>query len=259
MTSTEHQERPRELEGTVSFVTGALGGFGRAICLDLARAGSDIVIHHRGTRQAEAIEFGEELVALGVRYTEVGADSTSVDEMEAAVAKASLELGGVDILVNNAGFMEARKIIDSTLEDWRRTLSIDLDGAFIATRAVLPGMLERGRGFIVNVASQLAFKGAVDFVAYSAAKAGLIGFTRALAREVGPVVRVNAIAPGPVLTPLVAPHATAEYVNARTRDLVVGRMGRSDEIGPVVVFLVSPGASLMHGQTLHVNGGGFMG
>src|SRR5690606_41264638 len=107
--------------------------------------------------------------------------------------------GSVSVLVNNSWCRETVRIVDSDLSDWLRTLSVDLDGVFVVTRHVLPGMLAT-HGRIVNVSSQLAFKGAVDYVAYATAKAGVLGFTKALAREVGPRVRVNAIAPGPIDT-----------------------------------------------------------
>ncbi|MBZ2195522.1 SDR family NAD(P)-dependent oxidoreductase [Occultella gossypii] len=246
------------LGGSVALVTGAVGALGAAICRDLARAGADIVVHHlRQDEQARAL-CGE-LEALGARTVSVSADVTDPDEVAAALTRAQDHLGPIDTLVNNAGWMESRRLVDTDLAQWRRTMSVDMDGVFIVTRQVVPGMLERGEGRIVNVSSQLAFKGATDFVAYCTAKAGLLGFTRALAREIGPVVRVNAIAPGPIDTPMVTPHATPEWVHARTRDSVIGRLGLPEEIGPAVTFLVGPGASLFHGQTLHLNGGGVLG
>jgi 3-oxoacyl-[acyl-carrier protein] reductase len=247
----------RPLAGEIALVTGATGALGAAMCRDLARAGADVAVHHLGEEPA-ARALAEELASEhGVRATTVEADVTSWDQVAHAVAVVAHELGTITVLVNNAGFMEPVRIVDSELADWRRTLGVDLDGVFIVTRHVLPGMLET-HGRIVNVSSQLAFKGAVDYVAYATAKAGVLGFTRALAREIGPRVRVNAIAPGPIDTPMVQPYATPEWVHARTRDSVAGRLGTPEEIGPAVVFLAGPGAELMHGQTLHLNGGGVM-
>jgi len=239
-------------------VTGAVGALGSAICLDLAQAGADVVVHHL-RQDDEARALCRELQHVGVRALAVSADVTDWDEVAAALAYAEAELGPIDILVNNAGWMESRRLVDTDLDQWRRTMSVDLDGVFIVTRHVVPGMLRRGEGRIVNLSSQLAYKGASDFVAYCTAKAGLLGFTRALAREVGPDIRVNAIAPGPIDTPMVTPHATPEWVHARTRDSVIGRLGAPEEIGPAVTFLVGPGATLFHGQTLHLNGGGVLG
>lgn len=246
------------LGGSVALVTGAVGALGAAICRDLARDGADIVVHHL-RQDDEAGALCGELEGLGARTVSVSADVTDTEEVAAALSRAQDQLGPIDILVNNAGWMESRRLVDTDLAQWRRTMSVDLDGVFIVTRQVVPGMLERGEGRIVNVSSQLAFKGATDFVAYCTAKAGLLGFTRALAREIGPTVRVNAIAPGPIDTPMVTPHATPDWVHARTRDSVIGRLGLPEEIGPAVTFLVGPGASLFHGQTLHLNGGGVLG
>ncbi len=248
----------RPLTGQVAFVTGAVGALGSAICRDLARSGADVVVHHLG-QDDDAAGLQRELEDLGVRTSAVSADVTDPDAVVAAVAEAEAALGGIDVLVNNAGWMESRRLVDSDLSDWRRTMSVDLDGVFVVTRQVLPGMLARGRGCIVNVSSQLAYKGARDFVAYCTAKAGVLGFTRALAREVGPTVRVNAVAPGPIDTPMVTPHATPDWVHERTRDSVIGRLGLPEEIGPAVAFLAGPGASIFHGQTLHLNGGGVLG
>lgn len=250
-----NEQRP--LAGEVALVTGATGALGAAICRDLARAGADVAVHHLGEEDAAKALADELASSFAVRTTTVAADVTSWDEVAQAVAVVTQELGTITVLVNNAGFMEPVRIVDSGLADWRRTLGVDLDGVFIVTRHVLPGMLE-SHGRIVNVSSQLAFKGAVDYVAYATAKAGVLGFTKALAREVGPRVRVNAIAPGPIDTPMVRPYATPEWVQARTRDSVAGRLGTPEEIGPAVVFLAGPGAELMHGQTVHLNGGGVM-
>lgn len=216
-----------------------------------------MVVHHLG-QHGEADQLCRELEGLGVRTTAVSADVSSWEAVSTALSEATEALGPIDILVNNAGWMESRQIIDTDLTSWRRTMSVDLDGVFIVTRQLLPTMHAAGSGRIVNVSSQLAYKGARDFVAYSTAKAGVLGFTRALAREVGPAIRVNAIAPGPIDTPMVAPHATPEWVSERTRDSVIHRLGKPEEIGPAVAFLVGPGAEIIHGQTLHLNGGGVL-
>lgn len=245
------------LSGKTAVVTGAVGALGAEICRSLARAGADVVVHHLD-QQALADELCQELDGLGAHTVAVSADVSDWSAVQDALAHAHDVLGPVDILVNNAGWMESRRVLDTDLDAWRRTLSVDLDGVFIVTRLLLPELLERG-GRIVNVSSQLAYKGARDFVAYCTAKAGILGFTRSLAREVGPRVRVNAIAPGPIDTPMVVPHATPEWVAERTRDSVIGRLGTPEEVGPAVAFLVGPGAELLHGQTLHLNGGGVLG
>lgn len=248
---------PFDLTGRVALVTGAVGGLGREMALALAAAGADVAVHHLG-QQDEAADLVETLTSQGRRAVAVEGDVTDWDATADFVAAAEAGLGPVDVLVNNAGFMVAGRIVEMSLEDWRRTLSVDLDGVFIVSRHVIPGMLERGRGAIVNVSSQLAYKGAEDFSSYCAAKAGVLGLTRAMARELGPTIRVNAIAPGPITTPMTADAFDEELTRARTAGLVAGRMGEAREVAPAVVYLASDASSFMHGQTLHLNGGGVL-
>lgn len=243
----------KPLAGKTVLVTGALGGLGAPIVEAVATAGARVAVHHLGQAKL-ADETLERLHELGVDAVAVEADITDWDQVERMVAA----VGAIDVLVNNAGYQRAGRFAELSLQDWRRTVEPDLTGVFLACRHVLPGMLQRGEGVIINMSSQLAFKGARDFVSYCAAKAGVVGLTRALAREVGPAVRVNAIAPGPIDTPFIAPDKTPEWVDERTRDLVIHRLGEAHEVAPAVVFLAGPGATLLHGQTLHLNGGGVM-
>ena len=240
-----------------ALVTGALGGLGAPIVDALAAAGARVAVHHLG-QQEEADRTVAELRDRGTEALAVQADVTDWDQVERMVADVERNLGPINVLVNNAGFMAPGRLVDMSLEQWNRTIAVDLTGVFLVSRHVLPGMLERGSGVVVNMSSQLAFKGAHDYTSYCAAKAGVVGLTRAMAREVGPTVRVNAIAPGPIDTEFIKPWKTDEWVAERTRDSVAGRLGRPDEIAPAVVFLASPGAALLHGQTLHLNGGGVM-
>jgi 3-oxoacyl-[acyl-carrier protein] reductase len=247
-----------DLRGRIALVTGAAGDLGSALADALAEAGADVVVHHLADRErAEAVAAA--VRAHGARALTVEADVTAPDQVEAMVATVESELGPVDILVNNAGVMDELPFLETSLERWQRTIDVDLTGVFICTQAVARGMVARGRGTIVNVASQLAFKGARDTAAYSAAKGGVVGFTRALARELGPAVRVNAIAPGPLETAMTAPFSTDDWRAQRTAHMISGRLGDPAEVAPAVVFLASDGAELFHGQTLHVNGGGVMG
>src|SRR5690625_2873153 len=247
----------RPLVDEVALVTGSLGGIGAAITRAVAAAGAAVAVHHLGD-DAAAHDFAAELSSAGIRTVVVEADLTDWEQVASMVDHIRKELGGVSVLVNNAGIMHKETFAKMDLAAWRRTLRVDLDGVFVTTRQVLPGMIEAGRGAIINVASQLAFKGDNDYVEYSSAKGGSVTMTWALAREVEPAVRVNAIAPGPIETPMTAPHLPDEWVRQRTAGAVLRRLGRPEEIAPAVVFLASQGAELLHGQTLHLNGGGVM-
>lgn len=248
---------PRPLAGEVALVTGSLGGLGRPITEGIAAAGAAVAIHHLG-QPREAARFADELAAEDVRAVVVEADLTDWDQTCAIFERIAGELGPVSLLVNNAGMMRKQVFAEMTLPEWQETIDVDLTGVFIATRNALPAMLRAGRGTVVMVSSQLAFKGAHDYVAYSAAKGGITGFTRALAREVGPGIRVNGIAPGPIVTPMTDAVTTPEWVAERTSGAVLKRLGRPEEVVAAVVFLASDGAGLMHGQMLHLNGGGVM-
>lgn len=248
---------PRPLSGEVALITGSVGGLGRAITTGIAAAGAAVAVHHLG-QPDDAQRLAAELEERGARAVVVEADLTDWDQTTAMFDRIAAALGPVSLLVNNAGLMRKQNFAQMTLEDWRETIDVDLTGVFIATRQAIPAMLEAGRGTIVVVSSQLAFKGAHEYVSYSAAKGGIVGFTRALAREVGPSIRVNGIAPGPIETPMTDTYTTREWVMERTSGAVLRRLGQPHEIVAGVVFLASAGAELMHGQMLHLNGGGVM-
>jgi 3-oxoacyl-[acyl-carrier protein] reductase len=175
------------------------------------------------------------------------------------VASAAAGLGRLDIVVNNAGIMTETPLLDLSVEEWRRTLDVNLTGCFLVTRAAVPHLTAAGGGAVVNIASQLAYRGGVGLAHYSAAKAGIIGFTRAAARELAPRgIRVNAVAPGPIETAMTAPYATPEWLQAKLAGGLIGRLGKPDEVAATVAFLVSDSALLYLGQTLSPNGGGVM-
>ena len=259
MTSASPRPAPldQRLDGRVALVTGAPGGLGRAIAHGLAAAGAQIAVHHLGQADAAA-ELVTELRSDGANADAFEADVRDCDALKALVAGVERELGPIDACVNNAGVMTEQPFGETTLADWQRTIDINLTGVFVCCRHVVPAMYDRGRGAVINLTSQVAFKGVSDAAAYCAAKAGVVGLTRALAREYGPVVRVNAVAPGPIETPLIAPVADETWREARTAGLVAGRLGTPEEVAPAVVFLASDQASFIHGQCLHVNGGGVM-
>jgi 3-oxoacyl-[acyl-carrier protein] reductase len=161
--------------------------------------------------------------------------------------------------VNSAGILTESPLVEMSLAQWQQTIDVDLTGIFLACRYVVPGMVDRGWGRVINVASQLGIKGGVGLTHYSAAKAGVIGLTKALALEVAPAgVLVNAIAPGPIDTPLVD-GISEEWKSAKRRELPLGRFGLAHEVAPTAVLLASdPGGNLYVGQTLGPNSGDVM-
>jgi 3-oxoacyl-[acyl-carrier protein] reductase len=237
-------------------VTGAGSGIGRAIAERLARDGERIVVNDLRSEAAEEVvaavrdSGGEAAVAAG--------DVSDPGSVQAMVEAAREAFGPPEILVNNAGFLQQKRFVDLTVEDFDRMIAVHLRGTFLCTSAVLPDMLSVGRGIVINVASQLGQIGGVDLCHYSAAKAGIIGLTRALAREVSKGgVRVNAVAPGPINTELVL-GLSEEWRNNKSAELPLGRFGEPHEVADTVAFLASDGAALYVGQTLGPNSGDVM-
>jgi 3-oxoacyl-[acyl-carrier protein] reductase len=235
----------------VAIVTGAGSGIGRAIAVQLAVEGYKVLVNDFRTEAAEA-------VAAEIGGLACGGDVSSEADVAAMVAKAEASFGPVTHLVNNAGHVHQGRFTDLTVQDFDRMIAVHLRGTFLCTQAVLKGMLARGQGVIVNIASQLGQIGGIELVHYSAAKAGIIGLTKALAREVSAQgVRVNAVAPGPINTPLVR-SLSADWQRAKAAELPLGRFGEPEEVAATVAFLCSPAASLFVGQTLGPNSGDVM-
>jgi 3-oxoacyl-[acyl-carrier protein] reductase len=188
-----------------------------------------------------------------------GADLTVDITDEHSVRALADAAGAVDVLINSAGILTESPLVEMSLDQWQQTIDVDLTGIFLVCRYVVPGMVERGWGRVVNVASQLGIKGGVGMTHYSAAKAGVLGFTKALAQEVAPHgVLVNAIAPGPIETPLVT-GISEEWKTAKRAELPLGRFGTPAEVAPTAVLLASdPGGNLYVGQTLGPNSGDVM-
>lgn len=249
--------QPAALAGRVAYVTGGSRGIGRAIALALAEAGADIAICHLND-PAQAATLVQAVAARGRRGFQIGVDVAEVDAVRGFAAAAEAALGGCDILVNNAGMNIRKPLLETTEADFDRVLGVHLKGMFFMAQAVLPGMLARGHGRIINIASQLAFKGQAGIVAYCAAKAGIVGFTRALAREVAPAgVLVNAIAPGPIETDLTRARGP-EWRAAIEADLPLGRFGTVEEVAATALLLAGPGGAYYCGATLSPNGGDVM-
>jgi 3-oxoacyl-[acyl-carrier protein] reductase len=175
------------------------------------------------------------------------------------VASVEREMGRVDALVNNAGVMPETPFLEISDEEWDRVIAVDLSAAFACSQAVVPGMLARGGGSIVMISSRLGQIGWPGVAHYAAAKAGLLGLTKSLAREFGPRgIRVNAVAPGPTITGMSTEMLTGESGKRRVADIPAGRFARPEDIADTVMFLLSEAASMYHGQTLGPNGGGHM-
>ena len=235
----------------VAIVTGAGSGIGRAIAIQLASEGYKVLVNDFRPEAAQA-------VAAEIGGLACPGDVSNEADVAAMVARAEAALGPVTHLINNAGHVHQSRFTDLTVQDFDRMIAVHLRGTFLCTHAVLAGMLARGAGVIVNIASQLGQIGGIELVHYSAAKAGIIGLTKALAREVSSQgVRVNAVAPGPINTPLVR-NLSADWQRAKSAELPLGRFGEPEEVAATVAFLCSPAASLFVGQTLGPNSGDVM-
>jgi 3-oxoacyl-[acyl-carrier protein] reductase len=196
-----------------------------------------------------------EIEALGVQALGVPTDVSRADDVKRMVQQTIAHFGKIDILVNNAGTLVVKPMVEQTEEEWDRVLDVNLKGVFLCCRHVLPEMIARKRGAIVNIASIAAFHVTVPHVPYAASKAGVVALTRDLAYEVGRLgIRVNAIAPGPIETPM-AQIVSDEQRQAMARSILLGRMGQPEDIGEAAVFLASDAASFITGATLPVSGG----
>jgi 3-oxoacyl-[acyl-carrier protein] reductase len=234
-------------------VTGAGSGIGQAIALRLAADCYNVLVNDFRVQAAQATA-----ALIGAKAVAIGGDVSVEADVAAMVAAAEAAFGPVTHLVNCAGHVHQGKFIDLTVGDFDRMIAVHLRGTFLCTHAVLRGMLTRGSGVIVNIASQLGQIGGIELVHYSAAKAGIIGMTKALAREVSAQgVRVNAVAPGPINTPLVR-SLSEDWQRAKAAELPLGRFGEPEEVANTVAFLCSPQASLFVGQTLGPNSGDVM-
>jgi 3-oxoacyl-[acyl-carrier protein] reductase len=240
------------LQGRTALITGAASGIGRAIAAHFDAAGASVVV---ADRSPTIVEAARELGALGGLQF----DATDEDAVVTTVAAATELLGRIDVLVTSHGVLTQSPVVDMPLQQWQETLSVDLTSVFLLNRAVLGGMLERGDGRIVNVASQLGIKGGESLAHYAAAKAGVIAMTKSLALEVSSRgVLANAIAPGPIETRLLA-GIDDEWKRAKRAELPLGRFGTADEVAPTAVLLASdPGGNLFVGQVLGPNSGDVM-
>ncbi len=244
---------PGQLDGRTALIVGGAGGIGKAIGAAFVAEGARVVL---ADRSAEAADQAANAVGADAG---IGIDVTDEDSVITGVSAARDVLSRIDILVNSAGIATQAPVAEMSLDMWNETLAVDLSGVFLVTHHVLPEMLERKSGRIINIASQLGIKGGASLAHYCAAKAGVTAFTKSLALEVSSEgVLVNAISPGPIETPMVA-GIDEEWKAAKRKELPLGRFGQPEEVAPTAVLLASdPGGNLYVGANLGPNSGDVM-
>jgi 3-oxoacyl-[acyl-carrier protein] reductase len=242
------------LEDQVAVVTGGGRGIGRAIALRLADAGAAVAIFDiDADTRAQTVEA---VASRGGRGVAKHVDVSDHAAVAAAVEDLAAELGRIDVLVNNAGVETRAPFLEIRPEDWDRQLAVNLTGTFNCTQAVGRKMAERGYGRVVNISSVAGLIGPIDLAPYGAAKAGIIGLTRAAALDLADFgITVNAIAPGPIETELMLGVWTAEALRERPQHGAIARFGTVDEIAHTALFLASPESGFITGVTLSVDGG----
>ncbi|HEX5323984.1 MAG TPA: 3-oxoacyl-[acyl-carrier-protein] reductase [Capsulimonadaceae bacterium] len=243
-----------QLEGKSALVTGGGTGIGRAISLTLAGAGANVAVVNRSSIDA-ARNVASEIEAMGRRSLALQADVSRMEDAEKIVREVLTTFGSLDIVVNNAGTTRDTLVLRMSEEDWDTVLDTNLKGSFLVARAALKPMFKQRRGKIVNITSVMGLIGNSGQANYSASKAGLIGFTRTLAKEVGSRhIQVNAVAPGFIET------AMTESVKPEVREALIeripaGRLGQAEEVAATVLFLCTSASDYITGQTITVDGG----
>jgi 3-oxoacyl-[acyl-carrier protein] reductase len=246
-----------DLTGRIVIVTGGGKGIGKVYAQEFARAGANVVAADIDEPAAKAVADG--LAGEGLNALGLGVDIASEDSA-AAMAQAALDrFGAIDVLINNASLMSVlprRSWLEIPVEEWDRVMAVNLRGMFLSCRAVFPAMKERKRGKIVNISSSRVFEGTPNRLHYTTSKAGVVGFTRALSREVGEFgITVNAVAPGMTLSDTQVASSSGNYLGARVTGRAIERPQYPEDLVGAVMFLSSPASDFMTGQTLLVDGG----
>lgn len=230
-------------------ITGGSRGIGRAMVKEFSNKGYRVAFTYKSSEDA-AKDLATRYGAIAIK-----ADSAIEEEIVSAVKEAARCLGGVDILINNAGISSFSLLQDLSLREWNECISVNLTSAFLYSREVIPYMLKNHEGRIINITSMWGLVGASCEVHYSTAKAGLIGFTKALAKELGPSgITVNAIAPGVIDTDMNS-HLSGEDITALADETPVGRIGKADEVARAAIYLAGDDASFITGEVMNISGG----
>ncbi|MFY0545647.1 SDR family NAD(P)-dependent oxidoreductase [Brevibacillus sp. H7] len=248
-----------KLKEKVAIITGAGQGIGKAIALAYAKEGAHLSLNCYGQTPQQIDDLVRDLSAYGGKVIVTEGDITDVNLVNNLVDKTLETFGRIDILVNNAGILTQSLIQDMSIEMWDRMIEVDLKSVFLTTRFVVPHMIEQRSGRIINIASQLGQKGGIELSHYAAAKAGVIGFTKSIALELGKYgITANCIAPGPIETEMVA-SIDEDWKKWKKDQLALPRFGRVEEVAPTAVFLASdPDGNIYTGQTLGPNSGDVM-
>jgi 3-oxoacyl-[acyl-carrier protein] reductase len=244
------------VEGKVAWVTGASRGIGREIALTLAREGADVGVGHfpDAAETARAGEVVEACRALGRRAIALPADVAEAGAVRASAAALLEALGGLDVVVTNAGIVHRQPVIDLPEADWDRVVAVNLKGTFNTVQAALPHLTRQRSGKVITVASELALAGRASLAAYAASKAGVIGFTKCLARELAPLgIQANVVAPGPTDTDMLRDNPAFRDENKAA--IPLGRWGQPRDVALTVLFLASADSDYYAGQILSPNGG----
>lgn len=245
------------LKGKCAIVTGAAKGIGKAIALKLASLGANIVLNYRSSEK-EAAEVADEIKELGVEVLTVKADISKLDEVEGLVKAAKEKFGSVDIMVNNAGITKDTLILRMKEEDFDSVIDVNLKGVFNCMKAITPVMVKQKQGKIISISSVVGIAGNAGQVNYSASKAGIIGMTKSLAKELGSRgVNVNAVAPGFIETDMTSTLGDKVKEEAE-KNIPLKKFGKAEDVAECVAFLASEASNYITGQVIQVDGGMLM-